>query len=341
MSENTHNDEHTSIVYKKSTGIYTLKTPGGDMVTCSISSRLRKRLIYPSRDPSSLGYYAVVDVGAIEMVDPVAIGDEVIFTPGQGDSPTGMITEIMPRRAKLTRQAAGEKPLEQVIAANVDQVLIVTAAAQPKPRWGLVDRYLVAAEADELDAVICITKLDLVRRKAMDSLLEVVGDYRRMGYKVLLTSSVDASVAPDDLDAVRGLLKDRVSVLVGMSGVGKTTLLNAVQPELGLRVGEINVNIEKGRHTTTHLEMFPLDFGGSIIDTPGMKIFGLWKIEPEDIAYLFPDMAPHATRCKFGASCTHSHEPRCAVKAAVEAGEISQRRYESYLYLYQYIHAEY
>ncbi|MDX1991975.1 MAG: ribosome small subunit-dependent GTPase A [bacterium] len=322
------------IVFKKSTGSYTVHSEDGKVVTCAISSRLRKRLIYPMRDKSSLPYFRVVDVKDIERVDPVAVGDEVIFTDATDG--TGLITEILPRRSELTRRVPGPKPLEQVFVANVDQVLTVFAAAQPKPRWPMLDRYLASAEASEIPAIIVITKLDLVRgKKAEREIIETANSYAAIGYPVLMTSATEG----DGLAPLKAMLAGKQSALMGMSGVGKSTLLNAIQPGLGLRVSEINTRIDKGRHTTTHLEMFPLEMGGTIIDTPGIKLFGLWNTEADDIPPLFREFVPFLDQCKFS-SCSHVHEPGCAVKRAVEQGIITQQRYDSYLYLRDHLYTE-
>ncbi len=172
-----------------------------------------------------------------------------------------------------------------------------------------------------------LTKLDLVRNsKAENELMVVVDRYRRIGYPVVLTSAKDG----EGLDALQEILKDKVSVLVGKSGVGKSTLLNAFEPDLGLRVQAVNETTGKGKHTTTHLEMFPLAIGGAIIDTPGVREFGLYDVDPEEIAYFFPEMRPLLGQCKFGLSCRHDEEPGCAIRQAVMDGEISPYRYKSY-----------
>ncbi len=268
-------------------------------------------------------------VDEIHLVDPVAIGDEVLYVPaGSGQ---GQIREVMPRRNTLSRsiqdvKRRGEgKPVDQVIVANVDQMVAVFAAAKPRPTWHLLDRYLVGAEASDIPALICITKTDLLNG---DDVRREVSVYESLGYPVVLTSAVTG----DGVDAVRAALAGKVSVFVGKSGVGKTSLLNALQPGFGLYVREVSESSGKGRHATTHLEMFPLDAGGGVVDTPGMKLFE----PPEDsmgFAFYFREMRPLLGACRFGADCSHTHEPGCAIKEAVESGRISRRRYESLLKL--------
>jgi ribosome biogenesis GTPase len=300
----------------------TAMPPDEQTVVCAISNKLRKELIFPIADPTSFRR-RVMAVEEIGMVDPVAVGDVVRYAVAEDGS--GLITEVLPRRSKLARLAAGGKPLEQVIVANVDQVVIVFAAAQPEPKWNLLDRYLVSAEASHLPPVICVTKLDLVRDG--EELMHEVQTYRQIGYRVITTSTVSG----EGIQEVKDVLTDRVSVLVGKSGVGKTSLLNAIETGLGLRVNEISRSTGKGKHTTTHLEMFPLQGGGSVVDTPGIREFGLWEVSKNDIALLFPEMRPLVGTCQFGLDCSHAHEPGCAIKRAVADGIISERRYESML----------
>jgi ribosome biogenesis GTPase len=307
------------VVYRKSQGQYAVWV-GEHSVHCAISNRLRKQLVYPIADPGSLRQH-VVTVEDIRMVDPIAVGDHVQFVAG-GDG-GGMIVDVLPRRSKLVRRAAGPRPLEQVIVANVDQVVVVCAADRPAPSWELVDRYLASAESTELPARLCITKMDLIEPAALD---EEVANYRAIGYPVDLTSaSSGAGVA-----AFAAALAQRLSVLAGKSGAGKTSILNAVQPGLGLRVGAVSAMTGKGKHTTSSLELFPLDSGGGVVDTPGMREFGLWDVHQDDIALLFREFRPFVGRCRFGASCRHHDEPGCAVTAALAAGQITPRRYQSY-----------
>ena len=325
-------------VYKKTIGSYTVHS-GERTITCSLSSRLRKEFSYPTADPHSLRR-VVKKVKAIEHVDPIAIGDFVHYV--EAPDGTGMIVEVLPRHNRFARKTAvpmpGAHAFEQVIVANIDQVVPVFAAANPAPRWNMLDRYLVAAESLSLPVHICITKLDLVMDEKgvlNDEIAEVVSDYRRIGYPVTLVSAFTGAGLGDLGEA----LKSRISVFVGKSGVGKSSLLNVLQPGLGLRVKEVSQATGKGRHTTSHLEMFPLELGGSdggaIVDTPGTREFGLWDVEQDDLALFFPEMRPLVGLCRFGLDCQHDEEPGCAVRQAVVAGQISPRRYQSYMHLHQ------
>jgi ribosome biogenesis GTPase len=318
-------------VYKKTIGNYVVHTQQDhQVVTCEISPRLHKQLIYPTADPNSLPHI-VQKVEEIKIIDPVAVGDLVQFVDtGSG---AGLITEVLPRKSKLVRRSAvpmpGAHPFEQIIVANVDQVVPVFSAAQPPPKWNLLDRYLTSAESLDLPSLICITKMDLA---AQDDRLQAELDlYRQIGYQVQLTSVVTG----EGLAELRDALQGRISVFVGKSGVGKTSLLNAMQPGLGLRVNAVNQVTGKGKHTTSNLEMFPLDNGGSVVDTPGMREFGLWEIDDSDLALCFPEMRPFVGRCKFGLDCSHDSEPGCAIRRAVAEGKIAPRRYATFQRLRQ------
>jgi ribosome biogenesis GTPase / thiamine phosphate phosphatase len=321
------NDARTGMVVRKNRGQYLVQVnddPINGRIPCGISSRLRKTLIYPTAAPTSL-HHRVQRVDDIEVVDPIAVGDRVAFlTAGDG---SGIIHAVLPRKSRLSRRAAGTIPLEQVLVANVDQVVIVFAAAKPEPKWGLLDRYLVTAESAGLPAVICMTKLDLADEAGLE---ERLGLYRQIGYHILLTSANQGR----GVEEARQMLAGRLSILMGKSGVGKTSLLNAVQPGLGLKVSAVgNGEVGKGRHTTTHLEMFPLEAGGAVVDTPGMREFTLWNIHEDGLAALFPEMRPFIGRCQFKSNCQHEHEPGCAIRKAVTAGHIDPNRYQSYLKL--------
>jgi ribosome biogenesis GTPase len=305
---------YQGIVYKKNKGNYVVHA-NGHAIPCSLSTRLWKEMNEA-------------------MTNALAVGDVVQFTSSQDG--LGTITQILPRRNRLARRSAvpmpGAHASEQVIVANVDQVVPVFAATNPSPRWNLLDRYLVTAESLDLPALICITKLDLAKKtdgSVDDELMEIAAEYRQIGYPVVLVRAHTG----EGLDALKQALQDRTSVFLGKSGVGKTSLLNALQPGLGQRVNEVSQVTGKGKHTTTHMEMFPLETGGAIVDTPGIREFGLWDVDADDLALFFPEMRPYVGRCRFGLDCQHDEEPGCAVRKAVMAGQISPRRYQSYLRL--------
>jgi len=326
LTMNINDKDDTGVVFRKTLGHYTVHVNGREL-DCVLSSLLHKQLNYSTADSTSMRR-RVQDVREIEHVDPVAIGDRVRFVDAGGDH--GMITGILPRLSKLSRPATvpGQRVFEQVIVSNADLVIPVFAAASPTPKWGLLDRYLVTAEAAELPVLIVITKLDLANgNEKLDANLEI---YRRIGYPIRKVSSHTG----EGIEELKEILHGKTSVLIGKSGVGKTSLLNAIDPGLGLRVKEVSKGeLGKGRHTTTHLEMFDLDFGGSLVDTPGMREFGLWNISGDELAYLFPEMEEHVGKCKFGLSCHHDSEPGCAIRTAVMDGEISPHRYKSYMTL--------
>src|SRR5688500_12712789 len=323
---NTNDGDDIGVVFRKTLGHYTVRTNGRE-IECSLSSLIHKQLIFPTADPTSLRH-TVREVREIHHVDPVAIGDRVRYVDA-GEA-RGMIVEILPRASKLSRPAPvpGQRVFEQVIVSNADLILPIFAVANPAPKWGLLDRYLVSAEAAQIPALIVINKLDLAwKNPSFDEEIEI---YRRIGYPVLLISAVTG----EGIEELKQALQGKQSVMVGKSGVGKTSLLNAIQPGLGLRVKAVSKGeLGKGRHTTTYLEMFKLDFGGALVDTPGVREFGLWNVAAEELADLFPEMADYVGQCKFGLSCRHDQEPGCAIRKAVMGGVISPYRYQSYMRL--------
>ena len=256
----------------------------------------------------------------------LAVGDVVLVEPDERGG-AWVICEILPRRSRLARRAPGGAYGERIVAANVDQVVVVFAAAKPEPHPRMLDRFLVIAEANELAARIIVNKVDLIGESAAH---ERFGAYERAGYPLHFTSTKRG----DGLAAVRVMLDGRVSVLTGPSGVGKSSLLNALFPGLSLRVGEISESVNKGRHTTVGAVMIPLpdDSNGYVVDTPGLREVGMWALSIEHLDRCFPEMRPLIPNCRF-ADCTHSVEPDCAVKAAVDRGDVSVERYDSYLRL--------
>lgn len=294
----------TGTVIKTQSGFFWVQTAEG-VVRCVLRGRLKK-----SRVPT----------------DIATLGDEVVFMltmPGEG-----AIEEVTPRHSKLARRAAGPKGIwkEDVIVANLDQVLLVFAVATPTPNPRMLDRYLVMAELNNIDAIIVANKCELRPQAEIDALF---APYKEVGYQVLLTSTRERI----GLDAVRDVLQNKISALSGPSGVGKSSMLNVIQPGLGIKVSEVSgdtgANRGRGRHTTRHAELHPLDFGGFVADTPGIRELGLWQVPPADLDWCFREFRPFVEECYFQ-PCSHLHEPDCAVRAAVARGEIHEVRYDSY-----------
>ncbi len=250
----------------------------------------------------------------------LAAGDEVLVERQEDGEPT--VRAVKPRRTKLSRHAIEDSRVsEQVIAANVDLLLIIVAAAKPTFKPGLVDRYLICAEAGGVEPILCINKMDLVDGPPGD--VEV---YRALSVPVILASCADGR----GIEELRARLRGKFSVLAGQSGVGKSSLLNVLDPGLDLATREVSASNEKGKHTTTSSRLYRLDGDITIIDTPGVRQLGIWKVGSQELAFYFPEIAQHATGCRFR-DCTHFSEPGCAVRAGVESGDIPERRFVSYL----------
>lgn len=258
----------------------------------------------------------------------VAAGDDVAVSNGQKGS--GVVEQVLPRRSVLARPYRPNKgatsSYRQIVAANIDQVLVVASWREPNIWPELIDRYLIAAERNQLEAVICVNKVDLVEDEA--ELEATLQPYREAGYLVILTSAETGA----GIETLRELLKDRTTVFTGLSGVGKSSLLSQVQPGLDLKALSVGVrgkNRNQGRHTTTMAALYILALGGAVIDTPGIREFGLAFLERSELAGFYPEFIPALDRCGFK-DCSHTHEPNCGVKKALQTGEISTLRYENY-----------
>lgn len=316
MTEQLH-----GLVIRKQSGFFTVQTPAGPIV-CRMRGTLKETYLE---------------------TDPVALGDHVIIEriPIEADTVGGVIVAVEDRRRALSRVAprsavGTSAEREQVIIANLDQVIFVFAAADPRPNNRLLDRFLVAAEKSEVPEIrICVNKMDLVADQSQKT-YELFGLYEQLGYPVLYVSAQERQ----GIDDLRALLAGKVSVFTGPSGVGKTSLLNAIEPDLGRRVNAVSHATSKGRHTTQYSELIPLAEGGYLADTPGIRTISPWDVEPDELDGYYVEIAARVPECRFP-DCTHVHEPGCAVLGAVERGEISAMRYDSYLRLRDMLEGEY
>jgi ribosome biogenesis GTPase len=291
------------VILRARSGFYTVRTDGGRDIECRLRGRVKKDR---------------------QATDLAVIGDRVRISllPDGG----GMIEEVEERSSRFSRRQPGPRGTwkEDMLVANVDQVLVVFACADPMPHLRMLDRFLVVAEHNEVPAVVVANKVDLV---GIGRARAIFGLYERIGYPVHYVSAREGM----GVEELGERLAGRTSVVTGPSGVGKSTLLNAVQPGLRLATGDVSEALHKGRHTTTSAELHPIAGPGNgyVADTPGLRELGLWQIPDQELAWCFPEFVEHLGSCAFN-DCTHLHEPRCAIRDAVEAGEVPPERYDSY-----------
>jgi len=257
-------------------------------------------------------------------VDPVAVGDRVKVRLGAGTEAN--IVEVLPRSNRLSRPAVGRESAEQLIAANLSRAVVVQAVA---PAWkpATYDRYMVMASAGDVPVALCLNKSDLEPQRPDAGDLDI---YRALDVPVIITSAKTG----EGLDELRSLLRGGTSVFIGPSGVGKSSLINALGPGIALRTGSLSRSTGKGRHTTTWVELLAFEDGIEVVDSPGLRVLGLWGVEPETLARHFPEIRDREGGCRF-TRCTHLHEPDCPVREAVDRGEIAPSRYESYRRIYR------
>jgi ribosome biogenesis GTPase len=293
----------------KSTGSwYQVQTPDGQRIDCRIKGKFRMQ--------------------GITTTNPVAVGDVVEFEM-EPEQESGVITKLLPRKNYIIRKAINLSKQAQIIAANLDQALLVVTLASPRTSLGFIDRFLVTAEAYDIPARLIFNKVDLFSDEGLEILADLKAIYEKIGYPCFEVSALEGT----NIDKVQELLKDKVTLFSGHSGVGKSSLINALLPNLDLRTHMVSEWSDKGMHTTTFAEMFELPQGGFIIDTPGIRELGVIDIEKNELSHFFPEMRSRMNQCRFN-NCRHINEPGCAVLEALEDGDIELSRYESYLSIY-------
>ncbi len=300
------------IVIKSTGSWYNVRMEDGQVLECRAVGKMR--------------------LNDLPLTNPIAVGD-VVLVEMENESGNGLIKGVMPRRNYVVRQSPRRKHDLHLLASNIDQALLVTTITHPKLKQGFIDRFLLMVEPYEIPTIIVFNKADLYTDEDLEVYAYLEDLYQGLGYTVILASAMTG----DGIAELKAQLKDKVTMLSGQSGVGKSSLLNQIQSNLELRVGEISDWSGKGQHTTTFAEMHPLDMGGQIIDTPGIKTLSFIHLEPNQVAHNFREIFALSPQCRFGGACLHRNEPKCAVKAAVERDEISSLRYENYLYILQEI----
>ncbi len=295
-------------VMRAQSGFYSVRTDAGEQYTAVLRGRQKK-------ERRSEGLAALGDRVRIEALE---------LPEGESGKVDAVLVEVLPRRSVLARRAPGPKGVwaQDVVVANVEQLLPVFSVRLPDPRLAMLDRFLALAEIDDIPSQIVFNKIDLGIPPALEREIET---YEAIGYPVIRCSVVDGR----GIDRLRSALSGKISAVVGPSGVGKSSLLNAAEPGLGLRVGEVSDALQKGRHTTRVGQLLPLAGGGWVADTPGLRELGLWSVDPGELEWAFVEFEPYLNACRFY-DCSHMHEPGCAVREAVQAGDVSKRRYESY-----------
>lgn len=295
----------TGTVIKSVGSRYKVLTIDGTIIECVLRGRMREK--------------------ELQTTNPVAVGDNVIFDPGS-DSKSGIITGVLERRNYILRKASNLSKQSQIIAANLDQLLLMVTIILPQTPVEFIDRFLATAEAYSIPARIVFNKTDLYGEDEVEKMEYLISVYTRIGYNCIRLSLISGS----GLEEITRVMKDKTSLISGNSGVGKTTLLNILNPDLHLKTAEISDYHKQGKHITTFPEMHPMPFGGFAIDTPGIRGFGVVDMERNEIYHFFPEIFKAAKNCRFY-NCLHLDEPGCAVRQAVEQGEIDSLRYRSYL----------
>ncbi|MBD0824679.1 ribosome small subunit-dependent GTPase A [Aestuariibaculum marinum] len=297
----------TGLVYKSTGSWYTVKTQLGETYDCRIKGKFR--------------------IKGIKSTNPIAVGDYVDFElETKNNQVSGVIHKIHDRKNYIVRKSVNLSKQTHIIASNIDQVFLMITINNPPTLTSFIDRFLVTAEAYSVKTVLLFNKIDTYNEETLDEVRYLAHVYRQIGYECIGVSAKSGK----NVDKVKALMKDKVSMFSGHSGVGKSTLVNAIEPGLNIKTKEISTLHSQGQHTTTFAEMFDLSFGGQIIDTPGIKGFGVVDMEKEEVGDYFPEIFALKQDCKFN-NCLHVKEPKCAVKEALDNDEISFSRYRSYL----------
>ena len=292
------------VVIKSTGSWYEVRNNQGEIMLCRLRGKIR--------------------LDGLRTTNPVAVGDKVIFEK-ENNKDTCVINKILPRFNIIVRKSVNLSKASHIIASNIDQAILVATIAQPRTSTGFIDRFLVTAEAYHIPTTIVFNKCDLYDEEQMAQAEELISVFKNIGYDSFMLSAKTGF----QCEKLKEIMKDKVNLFSGHSGVGKSALINRLDPNLNVRVGEISDVHEKGKHTTTFSQMFPLSFGGYIIDSPGIKEFGLYDMEKETLAQRFPEMRNLMHECKFS-NCTHLHEPHCAIKDAVEQNIRADWRYNDY-----------
>lgn len=269
-----------------------------------------------------------IRLDGLRSTNPVAVGDDVVFEQ-EPDKDTAVIKKIEPRNNLIVRKSVNLSKASHILAANVDLAIIVATIANPRTSTGFIDRFLVTSEAYHIPTALIFNKCDLYTEEQIEDMCVLMEYYEDIGY----TSFGVSAKTGFQIDQLRDLMREKICLFSGHSGVGKSALVNALDPSLNVRIGEISDVHNKGKHTTTFAEMHHLDFGAWIVDTPGIKEFALYDMETDTLAQRFPEMRQRMDQCRFS-NCTHTHEPGCAVKEAVQTGDIADWRYNNYLRMY-------
>lgn len=297
------------IIIKSTGSWYNVRLEDGEVIRCRIGGKFRKE--------------------DKRLTNPIAVGDSVQLAIEEGEERTGIIRHIEPRSNYVVRQSPRKRHALHLIASNIDQAAVVVTIVQPKLKQGFIDRFLLMTEPFNISTLIIFNKMDLCTEEDFMIVGALEEIYQSIGYDTLCVSALK-QIGTDELTT---FLKDKRTLISGQSGVGKSTLINSITAGLDLRTAELSDYTGKGQHTTTFAEMYPLPFGGDLIDTPGIKTLSFNYLEPADIAHNFREFFALSPQCRFGGSCMHRSEPGCAVKAALEAEEVSELRYVNYLTL--------